>query len=407
MIQTKLRQFFTDVVTKWNAGQKMALFMVLMSFEIMNYIAWLLYIRSSSYAQQFVNVNLVNDMLPWATTAVAVVLCCAYLFHRYQQNEKFIDIFQLVVMLIYTVAAAYIGYLVGQDNIMSAIAISTAGLLIIMFCKRVYAYWILALNLLCMFGVMYASKTGIFPPSDFYIGTRDSAFWVFSYLHLCGLKVLIILLLADNMLYVLQQSYQNSKFMSEHDTLTGLPNRLNTQSYLVEQIQSGNDVGLIMVDLDYFKQVNDNFGHLFGDKVLVEVADLLQSNLRVGDKVGRYGGEEFVVILPNTNMEVAEQVANLLHTTFNRLEINISDEKTLKPTASFGVVSSDYINHEVPHLTPEQMLKHLFEFADASMYFAKRNGRNQVVSAVELPDAYLQKKKRGHITQTNLKVVEL
>lgn len=390
MIQSYLRSFLTDVVTKWNAGQKMTLFMVLMSFEIMNYLVWMAYIKHSDYAQQFVNINIINSLLPWAIGTVVIILCCAYLFYHFQKHTKFIHGFQLFVMIVYTLAAAYIGYLVGQENIMSAIAVSTAGLLIVLFCERKFSYWIVGLNLLCMFSVMYASKTGVFPPSQFYIGTRNTAFWVFSYMSLCGLKLLIILLFADNMLYVLKQSYQESKFLSEHDALTGIPNRINTQKYLFNSIQTHHHVGLIMIDLDHFKQINDNFGHLFGDTVLIEVTKVMQANLREFDVLGRYGGEEFILVMPEANMPTAKKIAHRLHELFNQLEIPIDNKKTLKPKASFGVVTTDFVIKNTPNMRNEEIHKRLFQLADASMYLAKQRGRNRVVSADELPEALLE-----------------
>lgn len=417
VIQAKLRHFLTDVVTKWNAGQKMAFFMLLMTFEILNYVVWMLYIKHSSYAQQFVNIDIINTMLWWALGTIALIICFGYLFYHFQHRTRFIHVFQLVVMILYSFGAGYVGYLVGEDNIMSAIAISTAGVLIVLFCERKFAYWIVGLNFVCMFTIMYASKTGIFPPPNFYVGTQDSAFWVYTYIHLCGLKVIIILTLTDNMLFVLQESYHNSKFMSEHDVLTGLPNRLNTQIYLLDSIQKHHHVGLIMIDLDYFKQVNDNFGHLFGDRVLVAVADVLSQHLRLEDMLGRYGGEEFVLVMPNTNLAEATAVAHRLHEAFNTLEVKLGSGETvdsgkttdtgkiLKPTASFGVVASDYFTDSLSNVTHEDIFKRLFEMADAAMYCAKHNGRNQVVSACDIPPAFLQHASKISSTHTDLNVI--
>lgn len=411
MIHSSLRKFLTDVVTTWNAGQKMALFMVLMAIEITNYVIWMIYIKSSNYAQQFVNIDIINHIFIWAVTAVFIILSLSYLFYRYQTQQKFILILQLVVMIIYSLAAAYIGYLVGEDNIMSAIAISTAGLLIVMFCDRKLAVWIVLLNLSFMFVVMYASKTGIFPPSNFYVGTQDSAFWVFSYIHLCATKVLVILLLADNILYVLQKSYEKSKFLSEHDTLTKLPNRTTIQSYLLECIEKQNNVGLVMIDLDYFKQTNDNFGHLFGDQVLIEAAKLLSRHLRVDDMLGRYGGEEFILILPNSNLKQSTNIAKQLHHAFNTFSIPIDDKRTLKPTASFGVAATDYLQNENKRThqrySSTDMLKQLIKLSDEAMYMAKHNGRNQVISAKDLTSTPSKQTQLVSVKpQTDLRIIE-
>lgn len=414
MMYRFLREFLSGVVTTWSAGQKMALFMLLMSVEIINYIVWMIYIKNSNYAQQFVNINIVNNLFVWAIPSVFFILIFSYLFYRYQSHQKFILTFQLVVMIIYSIAAAYVGYLVGEDNIMSAIAISTAGLLIVLFCDRKFAVWIVLLNLSIMFVVMYASKTGFFPPSHFYVGTTDSEFWVFSYIHLCAIKVLVILLLADNILFVLQENYKKSKFLSEHDSLTKLPNRTTVQSYLLSSLDKQKNVGLVMIDLDYFKDINDSFGHVFGDQVLFEIAEFLQRHLRANDMLGRYGGEEFLLVLPNTNLDKATEISEHLHRALSNFSIPIDDERILKPTGSFGVAATDYLQRFTkhnPNFTNNQpsssdILKQLIELADEAMYLAKTNGRNQVVSAKGLPATFIkQSQHASSIEKNNLRII--
>lgn len=410
-----LRELMTGVVTTWNAGQKMALFMVLMSVEMINYVFWMLYIKHSSYAQQFVSIDVINSLFAWAVVAVFLILIFSYLFYRYQTHQKFTFAFQLVIMIIYSMGAAYVGYLVGEDNIMSAIAISTAGLLIVLFCDRKLAVWIVLLNLSIMFLVMYASKTGFLPPSDFYVGTRDSEFWVFSYIQLCAMKVLVILVIADNILFFLKENYEKSKFLSEHDSLTSLPNRTTVQSYLLHSLNKDQNVGLVMIDLDHFKDINDGFGHLFGDKVLIEVADFLKGHLRAEDMLGRYGGEEFLLVLPNTELEKATEFAEYLHRALGTFLIPIDDEENLNPTASFGVSATDYLQKITKYSlndTDKQslnvnILKPLMELADKAMYLAKTNGRNQVISAKGLStSAFIKQNKQKAVeTKTNLRII--
>lgn len=394
----QFREFLTDIVIKWNAGQKMAFFMVLMSIEVLTYLGWMLYVKHSAYAQQYVNISIINNMFFYTVAAFFACLIIAFIFYRLQKHN-FIKKLQLIVMLVYTLCAAYVGYLVGQDNILSAIAVSTAGILVVMFCERIYSYWIVGLNVISMFTVMYASKSGIFPEPNFYIGSTNSVFWVYSYFYLCAAKVMVILLLFDNMLYVLKNSYHNTKFISEHDPLTALPNRRNIQNFLQTSVQHQQPVSTIMIDLDYFKRINDNYGHLMGDKVLKEVAKLLKAEIRSTDKVGRFGGEEFLMILPDTSMVLAITTAQRIHSNLNKLVIHLTDNKSLSPTASFGVVGSDYLLAKNKSLTSkpdahqyDALIEQMISECDDAMYIAKENGRNQVVSASEIPEAYRQKK---------------
>jgi two-component system cell cycle response regulator len=131
-----------------------------------------------------------------------------------------------------------------------------------------------------------------------------------------------------------------------------------------------------LLDIDFFKQINDTFGHAAGDRVLCKLGFVLSTNLRKGTVVARFGGEEFVVILPNTRLDVAhkimEGIRKLVQETFNT-------EAGNPITVSIGVEEASIENnHDL-----EVIQKRLIEKADAYLYQAKRSGRNRVCSAAE------------------------
>ncbi|MEC9254410.1 MAG: GGDEF domain-containing protein [Pseudomonadota bacterium] len=140
------------------------------------------------------------------------------------------------------------------------------------------------------------------------------------------------------------------------------------------QSSSENDTGmttaLIMVDLDHFKNINDTWGHESGNQVLQTVAQLLQDQTRKLDICCRYGGEEFAVILPSTELMLARQVAERCLNALRETVIPL-DETDLQVTASIGVAVAD---------NSAKTAESLIENADECMYEAKRGGRNQVVS---------------------------
>lgn len=179
-----------------------------------------------------------------------------------------------------------------------------------------------------------------------------------------------------NRKYVKQLEYLNYRlqYQAEHDGLTGIYNRGYFQSELgglfAHCKHTGQELTCILMDLDFFKQVNDNFGHAFGDLVLIEFSKLLSRNRRNSDIAARYGGEEFVVLLPDTNLEDGVAIAEQIRTT---AEGHIySDGKTeLQVTASFGVASLQ--NHNPNN--PDKLLS----MADAALYEAKEHGRNKVM----------------------------
>ena len=125
-----------------------------------------------------------------------------------------------------------------------------------------------------------------------------------------------------------------------------------------------------MLDIDHFKQVNDTHGHGMGDQVIQSLSFLLRRRLRRTDIVGRYGGEEFGVILPDTPKQDALRVVDDLRTAFASLSISIEDD-VLQTTFSAGVAT----------LEPNMSAEALCEAADAAMYVAKRGGRNRVEPA--------------------------
>ncbi|HTD05363.1 GGDEF domain-containing protein [Undibacterium sp.] len=161
--------------------------------------------------------------------------------------------------------------------------------------------------------------------------------------------------------------------MSMIDGLTGLHNRawLNNQlpGLIDSALASATPISIIMVDLDHFKRFNDEHGHLLGDDALQSAAKVLNAGLRPSDFAARYGGEEMMVILPNTNQQSALIVAERLCTRLRKTRVFPDMQKPLPHiTASFGLAT----------LTEGQDGKTLVAAADAALYRAKEAGRNQV-----------------------------
>ena len=129
------------------------------------------------------------------------------------------------------------------------------------------------------------------------------------------------------------------------------------------------NICLVMADIDYFKIVNDTYGHVVGDEVLKEVATQLNNNLRSDDISGRWGGEEFIMLLPNTSskkaLEIVERIRNNIATTPFQVS---SSNHIFNTTISFGVSEGS---------TNKYTFKQLIEQADIALYRAKNNGRNR------------------------------
>jgi len=166
------------------------------------------------------------------------------------------------------------------------------------------------------------------------------------------------------------------RFQATHDPLTGIWNRgalfelLRAEAERVRRKSAS--LCLFLIDLDHFKRINDEFGHLAGDAVLHEIAQRLSAAVRLYDIVGRYGGEEFIVAAAELQSERPYQFAERLRLAVSSSPIRTS-ELSISMTASVGAVTSDSVI--------DYSIEKLVQYADAALYEAKRNGRNRVEMA--------------------------
>jgi diguanylate cyclase (GGDEF)-like protein len=159
--------------------------------------------------------------------------------------------------------------------------------------------------------------------------------------------------------------------MAITDGLTNLHNRKQLDTMLSEEIpraqRHGRDLALLMLDIDHFKSINDTYGHLTGDSVLRGLASILQKRLRPNDKLGRYGGEEFCAILPETSLPSATRIAEELRAMVQSHSFN-AEGKEVRVTVSIGASC----------LGSSMTMEQLYKGADDKLYEAKRSGRNKV-----------------------------
>jgi two-component system cell cycle response regulator len=159
--------------------------------------------------------------------------------------------------------------------------------------------------------------------------------------------------------------------MALTDALTGLYNQRYLLRHLHGLLNGGEarDIAVLMIDVDHFKQVNDEYGHAAGDKALRAVAEVLRDNTRAFDSVARYGGEEFVVVMPGAGIEDAMQAAERLRTAIETTTFAWQPDVACHLTISVGIATSEHQS-----ITPEALLHK----ADSALYDAKRAGRNRV-----------------------------
>jgi two-component system chemotaxis response regulator CheY len=171
----------------------------------------------------------------------------------------------------------------------------------------------------------------------------------------------------------LMQAHQQMEILAMHDGLTGLLNRRAIQEYAESEFnmtrRKERALSVILLDIDYFKKVNDQFGHKEGDHALQQAAKVLKDGLRSYDRVGRWGGEEFILVLPDTRLKDAALVAERLRSRMAETSIPLENGESFSIHISLGVSCN---------LGWDSSLSELIDAADQALYKAKETGRNRV-----------------------------
>jgi diguanylate cyclase (GGDEF)-like protein len=227
---------------------------------------------------------------------------------------------------------------------------------------------LLAIHGLICFGGLYEVLAGTFPKTD--VPPLESWFGLINFEALffyMGTAIVMLLICKE-------QIERGHMAAALKDGITGVPTRtafLDAAMRLFERAtRDGTPLSLILFDLDLFKRINDSYGHRTGDRVLSVFAEICGRTLRPNDLVGRYGGEEFVVILPGTTITAAYVIADRTRHAFAETTIE-HDGRHIAATVSAGVAT----------IRPGLSLDGLNDVADAALYRAKNGGRNRVESA--------------------------
>ncbi len=204
---------------------------------------------------------------------------------------------------------------------------------------------------------------------------QAASWWTPEHTARTSVGALIVILVV--LLWVLITAYRVRSYQAKHDPLTGLQNRNATLEYLERQMaramREKSSIGIILADVDDFKKINDTHGHLAGDVVLRRIAVIFNADLRPYDAVGRYGGEEFLIVVPNCDAAMVREIAE-------RIRLRIREDKfspvlpaeSLPVTCSFGIAIANDMSWSVDSLLAS---------ADRALYDAKNRGRNNTVLA--------------------------
>lgn len=272
-------------------------------------------------------------------------------------------------------------YLLGmQTTALWQICFLAAGITgILLFDLNVVVVGLLSFAVMVIAGVSF-EQTGLLPAAPLFSklptnGGPLAGWWEVGQAATSMAMIATILGLCGFLVVRSRRQEELLRKLSNTDDLTHVPNRRHFLERLTAEFdrtrRHGGNLSFVMIDLDHFKAINDEYGHLVGDRVLATIAGVIKSCLRGSDLLGRYGGEEFALMLPETDADGAVMVAERCRSMIENTQIVVGGTVFFTVTASMGLISA---NHE-----DVNSLDDMIRLSDEALYAAKAHGRNQVV----------------------------
>lgn len=367
---------------EWSSAAKATMLMVATFLMHAHYTLWAYFCLSRPEFADAIQTEFLISELPvfHGILLTTCVLCLVIPLSKHLLGDT--TLYEHLAANYYGLSHCYFAWLIGTLSLPTGIVLAGAPVLGFIFFNRtavVVAFvaaslTVLATSLLSAWGELpYAPVIRQFTSSDGYV----QLFWACNFILYSVPHLLFLFGLAYLVLRRWREREEQAHIMSRIDPLTGLLNRRAVLAHLHrEQERSehqGVPLSVVMVDLDHFKQINDTSGHEAGDYVLIAAAEVLQKHVRQNDRVGRYGGEEFLMVLPGTDTDGARLLAERCRQQLEALEVLLFDGRRLRVSASMGLCC----NQADRTLTPEMMLRR----ADSALYAAKGAGRNRVMVA--------------------------
>lgn len=402
---------------KASETDKFILFVLLTMIELFLHGSWYMFmLNAEKYVVGISNIVADDMLLSMATFALALfslsILTIAAVLNIPENSKRWLWLQGAYVMMYLSYGLMFtMGF--GENT--SAVSIMFLGSmvlgLLLLRWRFILAVYIIAVLMLVVFLLnqqfnYIASLPSLYPSAE----SATHPLWKVSHIYLSVTKITLTVLSVAQVLRVLELQEDTIYRLSEVDALTGAYNRRSIYAYfdyLWDYRNSWSSVSVIYFDLDKFKQVNDTFGHPIGDKVLVNAVKVVENLLPNHAILGRLGGEEFVVIVPNSDKQIVAELAQNIRKHIEMYPIILTDnahialnhnQHHLKVTASLGIATlyrqSEYAL-QMPYfdflyylrkqtsvlLDLPVVFDKLVNRADEAMYKAKITGRNQVITA--------------------------
>ena len=366
--------FQNQLLRNWTLLNKTMLILSLSIFINLFMLAWDLFVLYHPQFYPWVNLAVIHTHLSLGMIFMSVFIGLLLLCHFCSQQRWVEKFMPMLSVQLFTLVLLIHGYFVGSFSPATMVGyVGWAGVGLILFDRKIIycalapaTIVLLLLNYLSTFaGLPYAPLFNMEPMNQ----TVMNPFWVMSMFFFLVPLMLVCLFLFEILLSQWRIREATIATLSRIDPLTNVMNRRSIANQLEQLHQQRKALySVVLLDLDHFKNINDQFGHSMGDQVLVNVAKCLANNLRDRDMIGRFGGEEFILLLPNTTTAQAQSVAERCRLAISHLNFITEYQQEFSVSASFGISSS--VSADEPHLIISQ--------ADQALYAVKADGRNQV-----------------------------
>ncbi len=309
-------------------------------------------------------------------STLGVIIIVKLLQHYWHESSAF----EHIAAQIFAISQVYYGYCIGLMSLPTGVVLAGVPVVgFIFFHRRAVVYSVIS-STIAIFAFSYATLIDLIPyaPLAHNITNPEGQLdpvWALIYCFFTLPHLILILFLSYYSLQRWRQREAEIHFMSSTDPLTGILNRRSILNHLIleheNSTRAGTPLSVLMIDLDHFKMINDTWGHSTGDEALIKAAATLSMVVRQNDFLGRYGGEEFLIILPGLEHDQAHHLAERIRIALSDTNIELEAGTPIKITASMGLCCAD----PDMNLTYEQLIHE----ADKALYRAKNSGRNRLV----------------------------
>lgn len=369
----------TKGAPSWTPVMKTALMAGLGTSQFLFYASWSFFLLLLPHPNERINIDLVVAIAPIVILVIAGMALLTYIGIKLNRTHPQSSLYQHITHQYYGATLVLAGYFIGTLSLPVGILIIGSPLIGFIFFRQVYVIAGTITSMTLLVTLTYASALEYIPYAPL-MAQPKYTFYVADPLWLAGLYILIIpniiiiIYLADQTLGHWRKRSLKTRAISLTDALTGTHSRRSILNLLELELartfHRGPPLALILLDMDHFKHINDTWGHPTGDKVLQTAAAQLQEVIRSCDAIGRLGGEEFVIILPDTTLEGARALAERCRQQLEQYTMLSDDGKPLKMRASFGLTG----NEHCLTLSSADLIK----AADEALYNAKKAGKNRV-----------------------------